>query len=43
VTTTDAGPTVGPSRLPDGREVRNGLALLVLAMSQLMIVSTSAS
>ncbi|NYJ08839.1 DHA2 family efflux MFS transporter permease subunit [Petropleomorpha daqingensis] len=38
MTTTDAGPTVGPSRLPDGREVRKGLALLVLAMSQLMIV-----
>jgi EmrB/QacA subfamily drug resistance transporter len=38
VTTTDAGPTVGPLRLPDGREVRRGLALLVLAMSQLMIV-----
>jgi EmrB/QacA subfamily drug resistance transporter len=38
VTTTDAGRTVGPPRHPDGREVRKGLALLVLAMSQLMIV-----
>jgi EmrB/QacA subfamily drug resistance transporter len=38
VTTTDAGPTVGPRRPPDRREARKGLALLVLAMSQLMIV-----
>jgi EmrB/QacA subfamily drug resistance transporter len=38
VTTTDAGRTAGPLRSADGREVRRGLALLVLAMSQLMIV-----
>ena len=36
-TTTDSGPRSGPVRA-DGREVRKGLALLVLAMSQLMIV-----
>jgi EmrB/QacA subfamily drug resistance transporter len=36
VTTTDSGPRSVP--LVRGREVRKGLALLVLAMSQLMIV-----
>src|SRR4051794_38835822 len=38
VTTTDSGPRSGSLRQADGREVRKGLALLVLAMSQLMIV-----
>jgi EmrB/QacA subfamily drug resistance transporter len=33
-----AGRTAGPPLLADGRQVRAGLALLVLAMSQLMIV-----
>jgi EmrB/QacA subfamily drug resistance transporter len=38
VTTTDSGPRSGHLLHADGREVRRGLALLVLAMSQLMIV-----
>jgi EmrB/QacA subfamily drug resistance transporter len=38
VTTTESGPLSGPLQHADGRELRKGLALLVLAMSQLMIV-----
>src|SRR3954468_14117236 len=38
VTTTDSVPRSGSLRQADGREVRKGLALLVLAISQLMIV-----
>src|SRR3954466_13221416 len=38
VATTDSGPSSGGLRQANGREVRKGLALLVLAMSQLMIV-----
>ena len=38
MTTTDSGPRSGPIHTGGGREVRKGLALLVLAMSQLMIV-----
>lgn len=37
-TTTESGARSGPVDLPGGREARKGLALLVLAMSQLMIV-----
>ena len=37
IATTDTGPSVGPPRLSDGREVRKGLALLgcVLVLSAL--------
>jgi EmrB/QacA subfamily drug resistance transporter len=38
VTTTESGPRSGPVPTPSRREVRRGLALLVLGMSQLMIV-----
>jgi EmrB/QacA subfamily drug resistance transporter len=38
VTASDSGPRSGPIRRANGREIRRGLALLVLAMSQLMIV-----
>ena len=38
MTTTAPGPRSGPLTHADGREVRKGMALLVLAISQLMVI-----